>query len=66
MKDDPAGPFTTAIYKQGYAVGQIVYDKHGVAIESGTLNNVRLKHVFNQIGSTRALMTAMGTHKTEA
>jgi pimeloyl-ACP methyl ester carboxylesterase len=56
MKKDPAGGFPTAIYKHGYAVGQTVYDKTGLAIESGTLNNVRLKRVFDQIGANRVLM----------
>jgi pimeloyl-ACP methyl ester carboxylesterase len=56
-KEDPWGGFPTAIYKQGYAVGQISYDKTGLAIESGTRNNIKLKRVFDQIGSTRVLMT---------
>jgi hypothetical protein len=59
MKKDPVGVFPTTLYKRGYAVGQIVYDKHGMAIESGTLNNIRLKHVFDQIGSTQVLMTGI-------
>jgi pimeloyl-ACP methyl ester carboxylesterase len=56
-EEDPWGGFPTAMYKQGYAVGQTIYDKTGLAIESGTVNNIRLKRVFDQIGSTRVLMT---------
>jgi pimeloyl-ACP methyl ester carboxylesterase len=56
-KEDPWGGFPTQIYKQGYAVGQTIYDKTGVAVESGTVNNVRLKRVLDQLGATRVLMT---------
>jgi pimeloyl-ACP methyl ester carboxylesterase len=59
IKKDPAGAFPTAIYHRGYAVGQIAYDKTGLAIESGTLNSVRLKRVLDRIGSTRVLMTGV-------
>jgi pimeloyl-ACP methyl ester carboxylesterase len=54
-KDPPAG-FPIALYKHGYAVGQTVYDKSGLAMESGTQNNVRLKQVFDGIGATKVLM----------
>lgn len=50
---DPSGGTLTRAYGDGFAVGQSVFDKSGVAVKSGVANTLRLRALMATLGAKR-------------
>ncbi|MEZ5679843.1 MAG: alpha/beta hydrolase [Erythrobacter sp.] len=53
IANDPGGGTLKHVYESGLAVGIAAFDKSGVATESGAINTLRLRDVFEQMGASR-------------